>query len=141
MPFVLLALGILFLAVAWNNSQKDLFALLKSEFVGTSSFLPWIAALLILGLAGYIKPIRPVTHAFIVLILIVMVLANGGGFFARFNAAIKNPVAPANTSATGNLATDAATRAAVTSETRTGAQLGGLAGLLAPPATVTGTSP
>jgi hypothetical protein len=94
MPFVLLAFGILFLVIAWQGTQQDLFALLKSEFVGKNSFLVWIAAILILGLAGYIKPIRPVTHAFMVLILIVLVLANGGKVFANFNAAIRAPTAP-----------------------------------------------
>lgn len=93
-PFVLIALGILFLVVAVQGTQGSLFALLKSEFVGTNSFIPWVAAFVILGLAGYIKPIRPVTHAFLALLFLVLVLVNGKGFFAKFNAAIKNPVAP-----------------------------------------------
>lgn len=97
MPFVLIALGILFLVVAVQGTQGSLFALLKSEFVGTNSFIPWVAAFVILGLAGYIKPIRPITHAFLALLFLVLVLVNGKGFFAQFNNAIKNPVAPAVT--------------------------------------------
>ena len=94
MPFVLIALGVLFLVVSIQGTQGDLFALLKSEFVGSNSFLPWVAALLILGLLGYIRPIRPITHAFMLLVLLVLVLANGGKVFGRFNAAIRSPVAP-----------------------------------------------
>jgi hypothetical protein len=136
MPFVLLALGVLFLAVAWNNTTHDLFALLKSEFVGTNSFIPWVAALLILGLAGYIKPIRPVTHAFMVLIIIVLVLANGGGVFARFNDAIRNPIAPSGApSGTGTVITGALNTQtpSATPDVATGAALGGMSNLLAAP--------
>ena len=94
MPFVLLAVGILFFIVAIQGTQGGLFALLKSEFVGTNSFVVWAAALVIIGLLGYIKPIRPISHAFLVLILLVLVLSNGKGFFSQFNAAIRSPVAP-----------------------------------------------
>lgn len=103
MPFALLALGILFLVVSIQGTQAGLFSLLKSEFVGTNSFIPWIAAILILGLLGYIKPIRPITHAFIALIFIVLVLANGTGFFSRFNSAIKNPVSPPQGNISGSI--------------------------------------
>jgi len=97
MPFVLIALGLLFLVVAVQGTQGSLFTLLKSEFVGTNSFIPWVAAFVILGLAGYIKPIRPLAHAFLALLFLVLVLVNGKGFFAQFNNALKNPMAPAVT--------------------------------------------
>lgn len=97
MPFVLIALGLLFLIVAVQGTQGSLFTLLKSEFVGTNSFIPWVAAFVILGLAGYIKPIRPITHAFLGLLFLVLILVNGKGFFAKFNDALKNPIAPSVT--------------------------------------------
>lgn len=99
MPFVLLALGILFFVVSLQGTQGSLFDLLKSEFVGTNSFVVWAAAFVIIGLLGYIKPIRPITHAFMVLLLLVLVLTNGKGFFSQFNSAIRSPVAPAATPA------------------------------------------
>ena len=95
MPFVLLALGILFFVVAIQGTQGTLFSLLKSEFVGSNSFVVWASALIIIGLLGYIKPIRPISHAFLALVVLVMVLANGRGFFSQFNAAIRSPAAPA----------------------------------------------
>lgn len=94
MPFVLLALGILLVVVAVQGTEKDLFALLKSEFAGSNSFIVWASALIILGLLAYIKPIRPVVHAFMLLIVLVLVLANHGHFFTQFNQAIRNPAAP-----------------------------------------------
>ena len=95
MPFVLLALGILFFIVSLQGTQGSLFTLLKSEFVGTNSFVVWAAAFVIIGLLGSIKPIRPITHAFLVLMLLVLVLTNGKGFFSQFNSALRSPVSPA----------------------------------------------
>lgn len=125
MPFVLLALGILFIVVAVKGTQGDFYALLKSEFVGTNSFIPWIAAIVILGLAGYIKPIRPITHAFLVLVILVMILANGGKVFGQFNKAIANPVAPSGAPS----GAPGMSGAAIAAETMAGAKLGGLAGM------------
>jgi hypothetical protein len=96
MPFVLLLVGILFFVVALQGTQGSLFSLLKSEFVGTNSFVVWAAAFVIIGLLGYIRPIRPITHAFLVLMLLVLILTNGKGFFSQFNAALRSPVAPAS---------------------------------------------
>jgi hypothetical protein len=93
-PFVLLVLGILFFVVSLQGTQGSLFALLKSEFVGTNSFVVWAAAFVIIGLLGYIKPIRPITHAFLVLMLLVLILTNGKGFFSQFNSALASPVTP-----------------------------------------------
>lgn len=108
MPFVLLALGILFLVVSYQNTQSDLFALLKSEFSGSNSFLVWASAFIILGLIAYIKPVRPIAHGFMVLLVLVLVLANHGGFFKEFNNAIRNPKAPPSVPATGSNAQAAA---------------------------------
>lgn len=94
MPFVLLFLGFLFLVVAINGTQGDFFSLLKSEFTGANNFVVWIGAIMILGLLGYFRPIRPITHGLIALVFLVLILTQGTGFFDRFNAALKSPVAP-----------------------------------------------
>lgn len=95
MPFVFAVLGVLFLIVAINGTQATLWSLLKSEFVGTNSFIPWASAIIILGLIGYAKPVKPIADGLIGLILLALILANKGGFFAQFNNALRNPVAPA----------------------------------------------
>lgn len=94
MPFVLIFLGILLLVVSIRGTQGDFFSLLQSEFAGSNSFVVWASAFIILGLLGYIRPIRPITHAFLVLLLLVLILTNGKGFVSQFNAAIRSPVAP-----------------------------------------------
>jgi hypothetical protein len=98
MPFVLAALGIVFLVVSIQGTQGTLYGLLKSELTGKDSFIPWVLAIVLLGLAGYIKTIRPVTNALIGLVFLVMILVNGKGFFGALNKAIANPTAPAQAS-------------------------------------------
>lgn len=84
MPFVILIAGIVLVVASARNKQSDLFALLKNDFVGSNSFMPWIASLLLIGGLGYVKAIKPVTDAFILLLIIVLFLSNGG-FFAKLN--------------------------------------------------------
>lgn len=98
MPFVFIVLGLVFLVTAIRGTQGQMFALVKSEFVGTNSFVPWASSILILGAIGYAKPVRPVTDAMIGLILLAMLLGNKGGFFAKFNDAIRNPTPSTETS-------------------------------------------
>lgn len=95
MPFVFLGLGIFLLIVALRGQASNMASLLKSEFTGSNGFIPWALALIILGMLGYIKQIKPITQAFMGLVLLVMLISNKG-FFAQFNAAIKAP-APVNT--------------------------------------------
>lgn len=95
MPFVFLVFGALFLIVAIRGTQGDFFALIKSEMWGPQSFLPWASAILILGMAGYIKTVRPITDGLIGLILLAIILKDKGGVFTQFNAALANPVASA----------------------------------------------
>jgi drug/metabolite transporter (DMT)-like permease len=92
-PLVFLAVGILFLVLARNGTQGDFEQLLKADFVGSQSFLVWGSAILILGLVGFFKPVRPISDALIGLIILVLILGNSGAF-ANFNAAIRNPTAP-----------------------------------------------
>lgn len=98
MPLIFIAIGILFLVLARNGTQGDFEQLLKSEFTGAQSFIVWASAIVILGLLGFFKPIRPVTDAFIGLIILVLILHNKG-FFGQLNAALRNPVAPTSSDA------------------------------------------
>jgi hypothetical protein len=99
MPLVFLCLGILFLVTAIRGTHEDMFSLLKSELWGKDSFLPWVSAFLVLGLLGYYKPVRPMTNALIGLIVLVLILTQGTGFFDRFQSAIASPQAPAKAGA------------------------------------------
>lgn len=102
MPFVFLILGVVLLIIAIQGTHAQFFSLLKSEFTGSNNFLVWIAALAIIGALGFIRPIRPIALGMMGLILLVIILKNGGGFFAQFNQQIANPVAPATGSGSGS---------------------------------------
>lgn len=73
------------LVSAIRGSQDELFALLKRDFTGSGNFLVWILAIASVGAVGYIRPLRPVSNAFLVLLLIVFLLAankSGKDFFS-----------------------------------------------------------
>jgi hypothetical protein len=72
MPFVLLFIGILLVAVAATGSYTDLGAQLYQDFSGPGNFLYWIVALGFIGALGYIKPLQPVSRALIGLIILAI---------------------------------------------------------------------
>lgn len=84
MPFAFIIVGVLLLVSAVRNTSSDLFTLVKGDFSGSNSFLHWLVAILIIGALGYIEPIRPLSRAFMALVIIVLFLSNQG-FFAKFN--------------------------------------------------------
>lgn len=95
MPLVLLAVGAALLIAAIRGTLQGtaqnpgLLDLLFADFVGPGNFFAWVAAIGIVGAIGYVKPLRGVSDAFIVLIIIVFVLAAnkaGKDFFSSFNA-------------------------------------------------------
>lgn len=95
MPLILLVVGALFVTSAVRNTHADLFSLLKSDFTGDQNFVVWIIAIFVAGALGYVPGLRPLSYAFLLLIVAVIVLTNakpgasGGGFFAEFTTALK----------------------------------------------------
>jgi hypothetical protein len=86
--FLILGLGLLVSAIRGTNGQAG--ALLKSEFTGTNSFIPWVLSIFILGGLGYIPALTKISRAFLLLIITVLILKKGKGFFAGFNNAISS---------------------------------------------------
>jgi len=90
MPIFFLLVGIMLIVTAINNKLPQLRDLLAEDFApsnGAAGFHVWILALFVAGSLGYIKSFRPVANAFIVLILVGLVLSNGG-FFDNFRSAL-----------------------------------------------------
>lgn len=83
MPFVLFIAGLLLIVSAVRGKTDSLYALIKNDLTGTNSFVPWIISIFFIGALGYVPSIRPITNAFLVLVIIVLFLSNGG-FFAKF---------------------------------------------------------
>lgn len=96
MPIALLIIGILVVIAGVKNNASLLEQTLVSDFSGAGSFWYWIAAVLIVGSFGYYQPAKNVSHLFLVLIVLVFLLSNGG-VFEQLQNAVKNPApAPAN---------------------------------------------
>lgn len=92
MPIFILFVGILLVVVGINNKIPELMSLVKEDFrpseAGVSGFHVWILAIFVAGALGYVKQLKPVANAFLVLIIVVMLLSNKG-FFAQFTSAIE----------------------------------------------------
>lgn len=91
MPFVLIFLGVTLIATALRGTTGVLFTTVKSDFTGSDNFIYWLLSLMVIGSVGYIKRLQPVANLFMFLVLLVMFIANKGGFFTQFMTAIKTP--------------------------------------------------
>jgi len=87
MPFLFLVLGTVMVVSAARNTQTQLIGLLKSDFTGKGNFIYWLISILAIGAVGYIPDLKPVSRAFLVLVVIVLILKNGG-VFTQFLQAI-----------------------------------------------------
>lgn len=75
--------------VGLNGDPAKLYSLVANDFVGPQSFVYWFLAILVLGAIGYIPSLEKLSKAFLVLVLIVLFLDNGG-FFSQFQAFVKS---------------------------------------------------
>jgi hypothetical protein len=90
MPFALAIIGIIFMVTAVKGTTSQFFSLVASDFTGSGNYIYWVISILIIGSVGYIKKLQPVSDMFLALVLIVMFLANKGGFFTQFTQAIQS---------------------------------------------------
>ncbi|MGH7783491.1 MAG: hypothetical protein ACREO5_06600 [Candidatus Binatia bacterium] len=106
MPFVLLIAGLALLISGVNNTQGDLYNLIKGDFFGANrNFIFWFVAIFAIGALGNIKTIKPLSDIFLALVIVVLFLANKG-FFAQFTQAIgtaKAQPATQNVTASGGI--------------------------------------
>lgn len=104
-----LILGLLLIASSLQNTQNELAGLLRRDLLGSQGFLLWLIAVMALGAVGYIPGLQRTSRNLILLLLVVIVLRNGG-VFANFQAALQgasqagpapspvNPAQPASSS-------------------------------------------
>jgi hypothetical protein len=106
MPFVLITLGAVIFATALNGTYKQFGAQLYSDvFTSNPSFIKWALALVAIGFIGYIPGAKKPADWFMFLVIIGMVLANGG-FFTQLESAIQaGPSTAGTTGATTTAAT------------------------------------
>jgi di/tricarboxylate transporter len=83
MPFALVVIGVLLFVTAINNTWRQFGAQFYSDMFGPKGgFIYWVAALVVVGLLGYIPQFKKPSDAFMVLIIIGLLLHNGGFFTA-----------------------------------------------------------
>ena len=90
MAFAFLFFGLILIVAAIRGKHDDLFKLLKDDFSGSDNFFVWLLAIVFLVALGNVERLRPVTDAFLGLIIVVIILANGrNGLFNKFISEMK----------------------------------------------------
>lgn len=92
MAWGFIAIGLLLLVAAWKNKQAELWALLKDDFTGEGNFIYWVLAIIILVALGSYRPIRPVTNAFLGLVILIIIIApyrKGRDLFSEFRSQVR----------------------------------------------------
>jgi hypothetical protein len=118
MPWAVLIIGATVLVTAYQGTEDAFFNQLKSDILGSNGngkggFLYWIVAIAIVGGLGYIPGFKPLSNAFLILLLVVLFLTQSkggtGGFFSQFQnqlnsvASQQTTTTPTNTTALGGL--------------------------------------
>jgi hypothetical protein len=104
MPLVFIGAGVLFVFLSIKGNPSDLYSLVKGDFSGPNSFIYWMTAIVVLGALGYIKGLEQFSKLFLILVLIVLFLDNGG-FFNKFQTYLHSTTtatAPTATAQTGS---------------------------------------
>lgn len=92
MPIFILFVGIILVAAGINDKFSDLKNLVIEDFKpsdNSTAFQYWIIAIVVAGAFGYIKGLRPLSNALLLLIFVAMFVKKDQGFFDQFMKAIK----------------------------------------------------
>lgn len=100
MPYALLLIGAVLLVAGVRNSYAELWELVKGDFTAQGGFLTWVAAIAVVGGMGYIPKLRSLSIAFMTLLLLVLVISNGG-VFAKLQNFIQSGAGGRNTGGGG----------------------------------------
>lgn len=94
MPFALVFIGLIMIVTGAKGTHKALGQQLTADFTGPGNFFYWITAVGVLGAIGSIPGFKPFSRMFMTLVIVAMVIANGG-VFNKFMSALKTgPIAP-----------------------------------------------
>ena len=85
-------IALLLLVSGMNNKIPELGQAIQMDVIGTekrTGFFVWAFALIVIGSLGYVKELRPLSNAFLVLVFIVLILSNRG-LFANISKGLNN---------------------------------------------------
>lgn len=94
MPFALVTIGLVLIVTGAKDTYQQLGHQLIGDFTGDNNFTWWVASIGAIGALGYIESLRPFSRAFLALILVGMVLRNGGVFTKLQQALTQGPLHP-----------------------------------------------
>lgn len=97
MAIAFFIVGIALIVSAFRNTQGQLGTLVAGDFSGSNSFLYWLAVAGILGAAGYVPTLRSPSRWFMGLLVIVLMLTQGKGFFSQLSSALSQSQSQAAT--------------------------------------------
>lgn len=102
MPFALVIFGLIFIVTGVKGTTKALGRQVVSDFSGPQSFLHWFIAIGAVGALGSVPSFRNFSRLFMTLIIVAMVIRNGGVFDKLIEAIRTGPVAPERDAQTSN---------------------------------------
>jgi hypothetical protein len=102
MPFALVFIGLIMIVTGAKGTQSALGKQLVSDFTGPGNFFYWFASIGVIGAAGSIPGFKPFSRMFMTLIIVAMVLRNGGVFDKFMQALATGPIAPDSSAESSN---------------------------------------
>lgn len=89
MPFVLIVIGVILLVTAIQGTTGQLGSMLRQDVFpgGGKGYLYWFVAIFLIGAIGYEPKLRPISRGLLVLVVLVLLISQGG-FFAKFSQAL-----------------------------------------------------
>jgi hypothetical protein len=78
MPFLLFFVGLLLLVAAVRGKTDDLFEVAKDDFTGAGNYFVWVLAVALIVAVGSIDKVKPISNAFLWLVVIVILISNRG---------------------------------------------------------------
>ncbi len=89
MPIVAILVGAMCLDLAFRGTEHAFAKQLAADF-GGGEFVSWAAAILVLGGLGYVPALRKVSTLSLALVIVVLLLRNGG-LFTQLAAVVRSP--------------------------------------------------
>ena len=93
MPILLIGSGLALVLVGLHGDPGTLYELIANDFTGQNSFVYWMLAILVIGAIGYISGLEKLSRAFLVLVIVVLFLDNGG-FWSHFQEFLQQTTQP-----------------------------------------------
>lgn len=109
MPFAFITIGLIMVITGVKGTHAALGAQLQKDFTGDRNFVYWLLAIGVVGSLGYVESMKTFSRLFLLLIVVAMILKNGGFAEKLMQALAQGPQkisAPSTTSGTTRVGVD-----------------------------------